>query len=329
MNNFKKIFVLVLACITVASLASCGKGDNAATTAPAMMEGATVAPMEIPDIDRGEEKIDIAAPENASGLAFLKLASDRGYAYNVETKGVTSVSVAEKLKKGEADIAVVSLEDAAKLSAETDIKILAVNSTLKFSLLENGETLTNVNDLKGKTVCCGVDDAASQAVVKAIFSDNGINSELVFVSSAEAETKIKNGEANICIFSEPDATRIAAENEGVSKKADMTAAWKKDYVPIQSCVVVRADYAEANSEKIQEFLGHAEIATNYLVSEAGAGAIAMQLAEDGYFSDANLGRDSINACGFVFVYGEEMQAMVEKYSGFLADNGVEAADIQF
>lgn len=329
MNSFKRIFALFIAGVTVVSLASCGKGDNAATTAPVTVEGATVAPMEIPDIDRGEEKINIAAPEDATGIAFLKLALDRGYAYNVEMSGVTSASAAEKLKNGEADIAVLSLEDISKLSSQADIRVLAVNSALKLSLIENGDAVTNVNDLKGKTIYCGLDDAASQAVAKAIFADNGMSVDLVFASAAEVETKMKNGEVQLCIFAEPDATRIASENEGFSKKADMTAAWKKDYAPVQSCVVAKADFVEANPDKIKEFLEHAEIGINYLTSEAGAGTVALQLAESGYFSTADIARDSINACGFVFADGEEMQAMVEGYCAFLADNGTEITLPQF
>lgn len=323
MNSFKKIFALILVCITVASLASCAKGDNAATTVPVTLEGATVAPIDISDIDRGEEKISIIAPENAMGYAFFKLAVDRSYAYDVVTKGVTSASAAEKFKNGEADIAVVSLEDASKLSTESDIRILAVNSTVKLTLIENGDTLTNVNDIKGKTVYCGIDGAASQAVAKAIFADNGMNADLVFASATEVETKLKNGEAKVCIFEEPAATRIVAENEGVSKKADMTVAWKRDYAPVQSCIVAKADFVEANPDKIKEFIEHAEIGTNYLASELGAGDFAPQFVENGYFSSDVLGRDTLIACGFVFAYGEEMQTMLEGYCGFLAENGIE------
>ena len=329
MINFKRIFAFVLACAMLASLAACNKGENAVTTVPVTMEGATVPPMEVPDIDRGEEKINIAAPADATGLAFSKLIIDRSYAYNVEIKDVTSASAAEKIKNGEVEIAVVSLADAAKLAAEADIKILAVNSVVKLSLVENGDTLKDVSDLNGKTVYCGVTDAASQAVAKEIFDDNGTKVELIFASAADVEAKMKNSEATICIFAEPDATRIVSANGGYAKKADLTAAWKKDFAPIQSCIVVRADYAVANPETIMEFAEHIEMCSNSLLDEAGIGRAALQFVENGYFSSKELAEEAINSCGFVYIDGEEMQALIENNCKFLADNGVEITAPQF
>ncbi len=329
MINLKKIFALMLVCIMIVSLAACGKGDNAVTTLPAGMEGETVPPMQIPDIDRGEEKINVVAPDNYDGVAYYRISIDRSYAYNIEIDGITSASAAEKLKNGEADVAVVSLEDAARLASEGGVKILAVNSVAKISLVENGDTIKNINDLSGKTVYCGADDVATQAIVKAIFADNGVSANFVFSSVEEIEAKMKSGEASIGIFAEPDATRIAKENEGFAKKADLTAGWEKDYAPVKSCIVADAAYAEANSDKIKEFLDHAEMGINYIAGEAGTGATALELANAGYITDAELARDMITACGFVYLDGEEMQTAITGYCGFLARNGVEITTPQF
>ena len=326
MINFKKIFALVLVCAMVASLAACGKGDNATTTVPAAMEGETVPPMQIPDIDRGNEKINVVAPDSYDGVAYYRISIDRSYAYNIAVDGITSASAAEKLRNGEADVAVVSLEDAAKLASEGGVKILAVNSVTKISLLENGNTIKNINDLSGKTVYC---DVAVQAVVKAIFADNGVSSNFVFSTVEEIEAKMESGEASLCVFAEPDATRIAAENEGFAKKADLTAGWTKDYVPVKSCIVADASYAEANPEKIKEFLDHAEMGINYIAGEAGYSSIALELANGGYVASAELTRDMIAACGSVYLDGEEMQTAIAGYCDFLAKKGVEITAPQF
>ena len=331
MINFKRISALILALIMLASFASCGKGDNTATTVPATMviEGETVPPMDIPDIDRGEEKINVAVADEYANIPFFTLATDRSYAYNIVMDGVTSASAAEKLKNGEADVAVVSLEDASKLTADANFRVLAVNSMVKVSIVENGDTIKNIDGLKGKTIYCGVEDEASQAVTKAIFADNDMSVDLIFASVAEVEEKMKNEEITVCIFSEPDATRIAAENETFAKRADLTAGWKKDFTPVQSCIVVNAAYAQANPDKINEFIDHTEMAVNYVIGESGVGAVALQLAENGDVAEAELIRDMINADGLVYIDGEEMQTQVNAYCDFLAKKGVEITAPQF
>ena len=140
---------------------------------------------------------------------------------------------------------------------------------------------------------------------------------------------MQSGEASIGIFAEPDATRIATKNEGFVKKADLTAGWEKDYAPVKSCIVANVAYAEANPDQIKEFLDHAEMGINYIEGEAGSGSTALELANAGYVTDAELTRDMITACGFVYLDGEEMQTAVAGYCSFLARNGVEITTPQF
>lgn len=318
MRRIKKFTAAFMALAMLLSFAACGKGDSAVITVQPTEEGRTVAPAEIPDPDRGENKIKIAAPADASGLAFAKLSLDRSYAYTVEMNGMTSASASEKLKNGEVSVAVLSLEDIAKVSEQTSIKILAVNSYLKLSVVEKGETVKTLSDLKGKTVYCSGEGTCVQWVAEEIFDEYNVNAEIVYLTADELNAKVKSGEAEFCIFAEPDAIRIVAENESYTKRFDLTAGWKEDFAPVQSCIVARTDYADANPELIKEFLGHIEMCLNFMPTEGGAGIVAVQLVETGYFSNAQLALDAINACGFTYAENEEMEKIVSENYKFLS-----------
>ncbi len=316
MKKYKKIVALALACVMmVLSFASCaGKNPETVTTTAAngsgMEEAATVAPVKN-NPDRGESKLKLAAPSGSGGLAFLKLEIDRGYAYTLVNKGVASSQVAEMLKNNQASVGAVTLEDAAKLSAETDIKILAVNAYLKLTLLQKGEAITEISDINGKTVYATGEGTYIQYFIEEIIAENSFRCDIVYLDSAELTQKAKAGEIDFCIMTEPEASGVAAENTEMKRVLDFTALTKKEFAPVQNCIVARADYVEANPEIIKEFLTHIETNSNFIKTETGAMYSAEVFTQRGYYSDQQLALKAINAGGTTYVEGEEMKTVIE------------------
>ncbi len=328
MSNFKKTVALLLVALSVLALAACGKEEAANTSTTAVQgnyddkETQDELP---PDPDRGEDKIKIVAPADFSSLAISKLAIDRSYAYVVEQKGITSASAAEKLKNGDAQVAVLPIADAANLAAQTDIKILAVNTNLVLSVVAKEELVKDgYSDLRGKTVYACGEGTYIQWVTEEILKNKGINANVIYTTVEDIDAKMKSGEAEICILPEFDGTRLVNTNKGFAKKFALTSLWTEDFAPAATCIVARADYVEANPEYIKEFITNAEMATNSCIdNEAGTGYMAQILTSNGYFSDFELAKKSVSAVDFVFLYGEEMKAAFEANIEFYADCGAE------
>lgn len=328
MNNFKKILALLLAAVCLISVSACSKNENAAvtTTAPAAVnhEDKETQDEEVTVPDRGEDKIKIAAPADAGGLAFSKLAIDCSYAYSVEQKGMTSALAAEKIKNGEKQVAVLTLADAAALSAQIDIKIIAINTSLVLSVVASGDGVLSCKELDGKTVYACGEGTYMQWVLEEILDDNGVDAEIIYATADEIDAKMKSGEAEICILPEFDGTRLANANTGFSKKFALTAFWKEDFVPAATCVVARTDYVEANADYIEEMIEKFEMATNSCIdNEAGVGYLAQILTANGYFTDFELAQKSISAVGFVYFSGEKLKTEFEANVDFYADCGAE------
>lgn len=329
MKNFKKIVALLLAVVCLASFAACGKDEVAVTTAApdsGNHEDKETVDEVVTVPDRGENKIKIAATADSGGLAFSKLAIDRSYAYSVEQKGITSAVAAEKIKSGEAQVAVLNIADAVNLASQADIKIIAVNTNLVLSVLGKGDTVKGYEDLDGKTVYVCGEGTYVQWVTEKTLKDNGIKANIVYASVDEINAKMKSGEAEICILPEFDGTRLANENAGAGfvKKFPLLSLWKEDFVPAATCVVARTDYIEANAQYMQGLIADVEMATNSCIdNEAGAGYLATILTENGYFSDYDLARRSISAVAFVYLDGEEMKAAIEANVEFYASCGAQ------
>lgn len=327
MSNFKKTVALLLAVLCLMSVTACGKNENATETTTAAVlnhEDKETQDEEVTVPDRGENKIKIVAPADSGGLAFSKLAVDRSYAYIVEQSGITSAAAAEKIKNGEAQVAVLALADAAALAAQTDIKILAVNTNIVLSVVASGEGTRGCKELNGKTVYACGEGTYVQWVIEEILDDNGVNANIVYATVDDIDAKMKSGEAEICILPEFYATRLANTNEGFVKKFNLTLFWEEKFTPAATCVVARADYVEANPEYIKEMIADVEMATNSCIdNEAGVGYLAQILTENGYFTDFELAKKSISAVDFVYLSGEEMKAAFEANVEFYAENGAD------
>lgn len=331
MNNFRRFVALLLAVFCVASFAACGK-DEAAVTTAAPDSGNHEDKETVDEVvtvpDRGENKIKIAAPADSGGLAFSKLAIDRSYAYSVEQKGITSAVAAEKIKNGEAQVAVLNIADAVSLASQADIKIIAVNTNLVLSVLGKGDTVKGYSDLNGKTVYACGEGTYIQWVIEKTLKDNGIKADIVYASVDEINAKMKSGEAEICILPEFDGTYLANANAdaGFVKKFPLLSLWKEDFVPAATCVVARTDYIEANPQYMKELISDFEMATNSGIdNEAGTGYLAQILTQNGYFSDFELAKRAVSAVGFVYLDGEEMKAAIEANVEFYAACGAAIA----
>ncbi len=327
MKYFKKIFAVITALLIVLSLASCKGGDTTTTTGSEIENAPTVAPVEVPDPDRGENKVKIAATKY--DYPFRKLSIDRSYAYEVSEIGVSPSQAADKLLKNQVSIASLSLEETAKVASQADVKILAVTSELKLSLITKGTEKIDIHSLEGKTVYCGNDGMAYiQQVIEKIFSDNGVNANLVFLSNSEAGAKIKNGEAEYCIMQDPDSV-FAISGTDYIRAFELTGYWEEDYPLIDRCIVARTDFVNANPEIIKEFMAHIETCSNTILTEAGMISTVVDFISNGFFEDKDLTMSAVNSSEIAFYEKEELRNAVTKNYQFIGSEYSVPSDSAF
>ncbi len=322
MRYFKKIFAFMLALTMVFSLAACkdepSEGGSEIENAP------TVAPVQLSDPDRGEDKIKIAAAER--DYPFRKLSIDRSYAYEVTAKDLDSASAADMLLKNQVSIASLSLEDAAKAASQADVRILAVTSEVRLSLITKGKEIKDLESLSGKTVYCGGKDTFIQTVTEEIFSDNGVRADLVFLSDSEAAAKIKNGEAELFILQEPEGLYAVSQNADYGRAFEVTGYWKEDFQPVSRCIVARTDFVNANPELVKEFMTHIETCTNSLATEMGAMYNATAFVEEGFFTGSELTLSAINSTKHAYHEKEELKEIMTANYAFAGFETAAPAD---
>ena len=115
----------------------------------------------------------------AMGMAALMNEAESGavngndYAFTIAS-AVDEVS--PKLVKGETDIAAVPANLAAVLYGKTEgaVEVLAVNTLGVLYIVENGETVQSMADLKGQTIVAAGKGSTPEYALRYLLTENGI-----------------------------------------------------------------------------------------------------------------------------------------------------------
>ncbi|MGN0545982.1 MAG: ABC transporter substrate-binding protein [Acutalibacteraceae bacterium] len=314
MKSIKRFAAALLALMMLLSFAACGGKDGGETT-EATVPSTT-------DYVR-EVKTKVAALNGPTGLGLAKIAVDKTYAYDVEYFSDPQ-EIVPLLTKDEVDIAALPINLAANLYKKTNggIQILAINTLGVLHVLEKGDSIKSIADLKGKTVYSTGQGSTPEYIVNYILSKNGIDPEKDIdiqykTAHNELATLAIEGKADICILPEPFATKVLAGNENYREALDLTAEWDKvcDTQLAQGVVVARTEYIKQNPEIIEEFLSFNEVSANFLNVKPDYAAFF--LADNGYFESAELARATLPGCNIVFIRGAEMKEMVKAMFGIL------------
>ena len=159
MKKFTKILSLLLCLAMVFCFAACtGKTDDSTTTTEETVPADTTP-------------INITTLKGPTGMGMAKLISDKASAQPWKATKTPLII------KGEADIAACPLNLAAAIYKKSGgkVKMIAINTLGVLSILENGENIKSVADLKGKKIGATGQSATPEYVLNYILEANGID----------------------------------------------------------------------------------------------------------------------------------------------------------
>ena len=163
--KLKRIFAAVTAFALCASLAGCGAAatvsesaaESAAESAVEATPAVTEAPATEETADASETALRIAGLKGPTTMGLVNLLSmeQAGTAamdYDLQLYGAAD-EIVPLLMKGELDMAAIPANLAATLYQKTNgaIEVACINTLGVLYVVENGETVNSVEDLKGKT----------------------------------------------------------------------------------------------------------------------------------------------------------------------------------
>ena len=303
MKRIQRVLALLLAVWMLASLAACGTKP----TDPDVTEPTTS--------DERAYKTPIAVPDGVLSLGIAKLRNDRSYAYDVKPYS-TPEEAAEQLRSGAASIAVLPPSLALQLFEETDgaVQMLAVTTLSVFYVVENGETLQTIDDLKGKTVAATNEKTEEGKLLRALLQMNGLDPDkdltIDYLETQDALTEAAlAGKEGIWLMCEPYAGRACVESEALRIALDLNALPEEAPAPAQGCLAVRTDYIQAHPAELEEFLTYYEVSVNFV--QYNLQSAAAVFAANGYFSSPETALAALPRMNITFLTGAEMRTVAD------------------
>lgn len=234
----QKLMSAVAAAALCVSLAACGAtatseaaAEATATPAPAVTE----APAEeTASAETADGALRVAGLKGPTTMGLVNLMAGEDAAdYDFEMYGKAD-EIVPQLVKGELDAAAVPANLAATLYQKTNgaIEVACINTLGVLYVVENGETVNSVEDLKGKTIVTTGKGTTPEYVLRYILTENGVDPDndvtLDFYSEAtEALAQLQAGTSTIAMLPQPFVTSALAQVEGLRVALDMNEEWEK------------------------------------------------------------------------------------------------------
>ena len=222
MKSLKKFFALCLTLALVLSLAACAQ-KPAETTDPAETPDTPAQETEAPVTAR------IAALKGPTAMGLVKLMSDAPSSANGPLYDFTLAGSAD-----EVDMACVPANLAAVLYNKTEgaVQVLAVNTLGVLYIVENGESVQSLADLKGKTVVAAGKGSTPEYALRYLLSENGIDPDADVTldwksEHSECVAALASGQASIALLPQPFVTVAQSKIDGLRMALDLTEEWDK------------------------------------------------------------------------------------------------------
>lgn len=299
--------------------------DNAQETEP----NPTEAPLPKTDIS-------IAVMKGPTALGMVKLMEDNevGIAANNYSFMVAGAAdeISPKLIKGELQMAAVPCNLASVLYNKTEgqISMLAVNTLGVLYIVETGDGIQKVEDLKGKTIYSTGKGTTPEYTLRYLLSAAGLDPDkdvtIEFKSEAtEIAALLSDAEDAVAMLPQPYVTTVMMNNEKVRIALDVTAEWEAltngESSVVTGVIVAQKSFIEENKAAVDAFLAEYALSTQYANEQTESAA---ELVEKFGIFKAAVAKKAMPYCNIVCIQESEMEQKAGAYLNTLYEQAPNA-----
>lgn len=330
----KKILSLLLACSLALSLAACGGSASSAASSAAVSEAASSAAAS--EEEEAAAPLSVTEPLRIAGLKgpttmglvnllSMEQAGTAAMDYDLQLYGAAD-EIVPLLIKGELDMAAIPANLAATLYQKTSggIQAVAVNTLGVLYVVEQGDTVHSMADLKGRTILSTGKGTTPEYVLRYLLTANGLDPDkdvdIQYYSEAtEVTAQMASTQDAIAVLPQPYVTAAGLKDDTLRVALDLTAEWDKvaDTQLITGVTVVRKAYAEEHPDVVAAFL--ADYAQSVNAANTDLDGTAALCEEQGVVAKAAIAKKALPNCNIVCLTGEELKADVSGYLQVLYD----------
>lgn len=344
----KSMALLLATAMAVFSLAGCGSStknnDEKTEMTVVLPDEASTEEMtaettveEYPAEEYTAVDIRVGSLKGPTSMGIVKLMKDaeegkaaNNYTFTMETAADALLS---QMIKGEMDIALVPANVASVLYNKTEggVTVIDINTLGVLYMVSGDESLTDISDLKGRTIYLTGKGTSPDYVLHYVLEQNGLSESdvtLEYKSEAtEVAAVLANEPESIGLLPQPFVTAACAQNESLKVIFDMTQEW--DNVQGESgsrlvtgVTVVRNEFLQENPEAVNKFLEEHKASAEY--ANTNVEETAELVAAQGIIEKAPIAQKAIPKCNITYIDGEEMKAALSGYLNVLMEQNPES-----
>ena len=326
-TKMKKLLSLILALIMILSMAACSNeatDPNPEETNNPETPVDTEPELETPVSDEfigADVNVGMLKGPTGMGAAWLMDQDEQGLTLNNYEFTVAGGpdELTGQLIQGGLDIAALPTNAIASLYNKTEGKIvcLGVNTLGVLYILENGESISSIEDLNGKTILASGKGSTAESVLNHLLAENNVNAEIYWASEhTEAATLAITGEYDVVMLPEPFVTNVMAKNADLRVALNLSEEWEMltGGVMTMGGIAIRKEFLEQNPEAVAEFVkdyGMSIDFTNENPAEAGV------LIEKFEIAAAAVAENAIPRCNIVWLAGDEYHTVLKNFLAVL------------
>lgn len=295
----------------------------------------TIALFACADAEAEKETIRIAGLKGPTSIGLVKVMKDNadGKAANKYefTIAGSADEITPKLNKGELDMAAIPANLASVLYNNTNgaIKVLAINTLGVLYIVEKGDTVKSVADLKGKTIYATGKGSTPEYTLRYILSKNGVDPDNDVTIEWQSEPTavvplLKANDNAIAMLPQPYVTVAQSNVEGLNIALNLTDDWGKiegSGALVTGVLVARTEFVEKHPDAVKKMLNEYAASSEYVNANIDDAAA---LVEEFDIFKAAIAKKAIPYCNINVITGDEMRTSLSSYLAVLFEQNAKA-----
>lgn len=321
MKKRKLLAGLLAVCMCVSLLAGCGAKEEKKET-----EEKTDTKEEVKEEAAGEpsEVLKIGAMKGPTAMGMAQLLDDENYDISIVA---SPDEIVPMIVQGQVDIAAVPANLASVLYQKTEkqVSVLGINTLGILYLVENGDTIQSVEDLKGKTIYASGKGATPEYALNSVLTAHGIDpaSDVTIEyksEHAEVVAALAADQTAVGLLPQPFVTTALMKNENLRVALDLNELWESGNEDgsrlVTGVVIARNEFLESHKEDVEIFMDAYEKSVEFVNQDTEAAAEIIG-AHDIVTKEVAV--KALPECSIVLIDGEDMQTMLSGYLNTLME----------
>lgn len=276
-----------------------------------------------------KKEVEIVALKGPTSMGLVNLMdrSERGEISSYDYKFTVVSSVDEiipKISNDQVDIAMIpaNLSSVLYNNVSGGVSVIAINTLGVLYILEHGDTVKNIGDLRGKTIYASGKGATPEYALNYILQNNGIDpSSDVSIEwkseHSECLSSLLTGENSVAMLPQPFVASAKAKSDKITEVIDLNSEWDKiqeksdsDSALVTGVAVVKKNFAESNRDAVIKFLDYYRESVDFVNNNLEQ---ASELIEKYGIVTKEIAFGAIPRCNIRFIEGNSMKVALSGY----------------